>query len=117
MSLVIGDTPEQLQQGLLIDGELWTALRIAELQAQVNALRDGVKHFNRSGGDMNPLLKAYINTPAQCLAEIRAQAGCDGYIKGANDWCASEYESCKELLSAAEQHGNQLRQAAKVSKL
>jgi len=42
---------------------------INELKAQVNALRDGVTYFNRSGGDLNKLLTAYIDTPAQCLKQ------------------------------------------------
>lgn len=34
----IGDAPQQLEQGLLINGELWIGKRIAELQAQVEML-------------------------------------------------------------------------------
>lgn len=40
-----------------------------ELKAQVNALRDGVTYFNRSGGNLDNLLTAYIDTPAQCLKQ------------------------------------------------
>jgi hypothetical protein len=49
-------------------------LEFDALAAQVEQLRKGVTHFNRSRGDMNPLLTAYVNTPAQCLAEVKAQA-------------------------------------------
>ena len=41
------------------------------LKAQINALRDGVSHFNRSRGDMSVLLSAYVETPEQCLADYR----------------------------------------------
>jgi hypothetical protein len=44
------------------------------LKAQVNALRDGVQVFNRSGGNMNPLLKAYLSTHEQCLNSVKADA-------------------------------------------
>jgi len=44
------------------------------LKAQVNSLKDGVTHFNASGGDLNQLLAAYVHTPRQCLASYRAKA-------------------------------------------
>ncbi len=54
---------------------------IKELKAMVNKLKDGVTHFNRSGGDMNPLLTAYIEAPAQCLADVKADAVGDAMQK------------------------------------
>lgn len=56
--------------------------------------------------------QALLKTPVQCLAEIKAQAGRDGYVKGANDWCAPEYENCRDLLSEADNYAQQLRQQA-----
>jgi len=38
MTINIGDTPQQLRQGLMFDGELWTQERINELQKRVNYL-------------------------------------------------------------------------------
>ncbi|MCG9964576.1 hypothetical protein [Shewanella cutis] len=48
-----------------------------QLAAQVEALKHGVYHFNRSHGDLNPLLKAVAESPKQCLDDIRAKAICD----------------------------------------
>lgn len=45
-----------------------------ELKAMVNALKDGVTHFNKSHGDLNPLLAAYVDTPRQCLTSVKADA-------------------------------------------
>ena len=45
--------------GLILRNEKLEA-KIAELEKTVKSLTDGVTHFNRSGGDMNPLLTAYI---------------------------------------------------------
>ncbi|MCT8874158.1 hypothetical protein [Shewanella xiamenensis] len=45
-----------------------------QLAAQVEALKHGVYHFNRSHGDLNPLLKAVAESPKQCLSDIRAKA-------------------------------------------
>ena len=44
------------------------------LKAQVNALRDGVTWFNRSGGDLTKLLTAYIDAPEQCVNSIKADS-------------------------------------------
>ena len=45
-----------------------------ELKAQVDALKNGVTHFNKSHGDLNQLLAAYVKTPAQCLQGVKADA-------------------------------------------
>lgn len=45
-----------------------------QLMSQVEALKQGVYHFNRSHGDLNPLFKAVTESPKQCLADIRAKA-------------------------------------------
>lgn len=45
-----------------------------QLAAQVEALKQGVYHFNCSHGDLNPLLKAVMESPKQCLDYIRAKA-------------------------------------------
>jgi len=34
--------------------------KIAELEKTIKSLTDGVTHFHKSHGDMNPLLTAYI---------------------------------------------------------
>ena len=53
MSINIGDTPQQLEQGLMFDGEVWTKYRIKALQAQVEKL------------SKNQLPEGYIIVPAQ----------------------------------------------------
>lgn len=45
-----------------------------QLAAHVEALKHGVYHFNRSHGDLNPLLKAVAESPKQCLTDISANA-------------------------------------------
>jgi hypothetical protein len=35
--------------------------KVIKQQEQIELLLDGVTHFNRSGGDLNPLLTAYID--------------------------------------------------------
>jgi hypothetical protein len=45
-----------------VDPECWNtdSAYIGKLEATIKSLTDGVAHFNKSHGDMNPLLKAYI---------------------------------------------------------
>ena len=87
--------------------------RNAELAAQVELLRNGVTHFNRSRGDMNPLLKAYLSTPAQCLAEVKAQAGRDGFLAGIDARRGIEYDvhngDWKAADRAADEYANTIR--------
>jgi hypothetical protein len=45
------------------------------LAAQVEAMKNGIHHFNRTHGDLNPLFKAaFDSTPAACLAQVKADA-------------------------------------------
>jgi hypothetical protein len=44
---------------------------ITALKAQINAIKDGLLHFNRSHGDLNPLLTACIDAQYQCLTSVR----------------------------------------------
>ena len=74
---------------------------IKALKAQVNQFKDGVTHFNKSHGDLNRLLVAYVHTPAYCLADVRAEAVID-------------YEaSLSSFPMAAEEYAQQLRDNAK----
>lgn len=50
------------------------ASEINQLKAQVNRFKGALVHFHRTRGDMNELLKAYSETPEQCLAEVKAEA-------------------------------------------
>lgn len=53
-------------------------------------------------------------TPAQCLAEINAQAGRDGFVAGINYTNEVHFNGATPDIRAAENHANQLRQAAKA---
>ena len=48
-------------------------VQIDQLKAQINRFKCGVESFNKTGS-MNELLSAYIETPKQCLAEVKAKA-------------------------------------------
>jgi len=50
------------------------------------------------------------STPAQCLAEVKAQAGRDGFIAGIR---LRSKGSCNDWQKAGEEYANQLRQQAK----
>lgn len=96
--MIIGDTPQQLGQieaadAMLIDGKIVTRDDYRALAAQVEVLRrelqacQNVLHSLAHVGQVTP---AYANdakkvlaaTPQQHLAEIRAQAGRDGFVAG-----------------------------------
>ena len=47
--------------------------QIDALKAQVNRFKRGVESFNKTRS-MNELLSAYIETPEQCLAKVKAKA-------------------------------------------
>lgn len=91
---------------------------IEALRAQVEQLREAAKYafdnwLNSKDvfGAMQLLSGIANKTPAQCLAEIKAQAGRDGYAVG---WQACmDYQSKGVCLWEAE-YTNQLRQQAKV---
>ncbi len=68
---------------------------INELKAQVNALRDGVTWFNRSGGDLTKLLTAYIDTPAQCLKQHNI-----ALLKSIADEFINSNQSCEHILAS-----------------
>ncbi len=53
------------------------------LTSQVEAMKKGIHHFNRTRGDLNPLFEAaFKTTPSACLAQVRAEAGRAGYVAG-----------------------------------
>lgn len=102
------DIANQLKDGLAESFE-----KQMELKAQVERLRNGVFHFNRTHGDLNPLLKAVADTPAQCLVEVKAQA-----VEDAANELASLISAPPGAFSAAliklNLIANQLRQSAKA---
>ena len=104
--------------------ELWQKVQgmpsYAELSAQVEVLR--VAALNAisfmSGGQAKAKLRdAYDATPAQCLAardaEIKAQAGRDGFIAGYFHCRNEGFQFEDELENSADAYANQLRQQAK----
>lgn len=120
MAVYIGDTPQQLEQGLLIDGELWTKERIYGLQSQVEQLRKAIIDATNTGAVTDTGKWVYNiddsvldKTPAQCLAEIKAQAGRDGFLAG----LFSEIHQPTTVWNReerADEYANQLRQQAKA---
>ena len=111
------------------------AKRIAELTnerdalvAQVEQLRDlliravkGEQYIIESdliaaiGSDLQSEISEAIEaTPAHCLAEVKAQAGRDGFIAGAEFIQKGGYLS---LPAGADEYANQIRQSAKVGEV
>ena len=111
------------------------AKRVAELSAERDALAVKVEQLRIAYCDYcatgfdDALDQAFEATPAQCLAEVKAQAGRDGYqacvdalgeaAQNAMDngdtsliGCIGEIESYTTILDA-EQYANQIRQQAK----
>ena len=96
----------------------------AELKAQVEQLR---KYGNLCAVNLSYSTDAFASeykslwkkaaaaTPAQCLAEVKAQAGRDGFIDGAHliNTVAGTF-SADEIESHANEYANQLRQASRV---
>ena len=86
MSINIGDTPQQLEQGLMFDGEVWTKDRIQALQAQVKEL------------SKNQLPEGYITVPAQAWHDL-----------------VQKEKECIELQSQAEQLRKYLTEASQIA--
>jgi hypothetical protein len=93
MKIQIGDTPKQLAQGLMFDGEVWTKERIQALQAQVEQLRDAMQdlmNFQVKNLDVwhnapyDHCYKLLKSTPAQCLAERNTEVAKVAFIAGVN---------------------------------
>ena len=122
----IGDTPKQLEQGLMFDGEVWTKDKIQALQAQVEQLRTRLDDILE---DMQLSLELTANdcdvwksrikhtlaaTPEQCLAKHDAEIAKCGFIEGYSSCWFEHYGTIPEQHSfdfSAEQYANQLRQA------
>lgn len=99
------------------------------LKAQVEQLREQLEYMaqqHRCGCGHPACNRCYDDkqnaivleaTPAQCLAEVKAQAGRDGFIAGADSYFDrhSDEEMSEHVLNSADQYANQIRQqAAKV---
>jgi hypothetical protein len=103
----------------------------SELKAQVELLRKALEPFatgvflqsisNEEYSFMHERIKdwlgasnfkkacvAYDSTPAQCLAEIKAQAGHAGFMAGVE--CVTTHD--ESTIYAAEEYANQIRQQA-----
>lgn len=101
-----------------------TKLEVFELKAQVEQFLEIINHYQEgqvpSDNAMDELIHRANKTPAQYLAEIKAQAGRDGFIAGINARRSIEYDvhngDWGAADRAADEYANQLRQKAKVSK-
>ena len=104
----------------LIDAEQ----RILELEAQVEQLR-AAGNALRKPWDLSKILGAETRmlvqqwdvvaaaTPAQCLAEVNAHAGRDGFIAGYFHCRNEGFQFEDELENSADAYANQIRQQAK----
>jgi hypothetical protein len=116
MKIQIGDTPKQLTQGLMFDGEVWTKERIQALQAQLEQLREVTNYYQQgqvpSDEAINELIHRINLTPAQCLAERDADA-----MEAAGKYLLSLITAPPSLhftsADALYKRANKLRQAAK----
>ena len=125
----IGDTPKQLEQGLMFDGEVWTKERIKSLQAQLEKLRK--LHCDLTNADMvfeEDCHTGYLIThdqleemefifreSAQCLAERDAEIAKGGFIEGYSSCWFEHYGTRPEQQSfdfSAEQYASKLRQTS-----
>lgn len=53
--VVIGDTPEQLDCGIMINGEIWTGKRIYELQSAFHQLKEAISKVEICGVPLHHL--------------------------------------------------------------
>ena len=112
----IGDTPQQLEQGLMFDGEVWTKDKIQALQAQVEQLRIKFNdltscHLNSDFNEALSKLRHALNkTPAQCLAERDAEIAAKA-VDECIDIAHSKF-SVTGITSALQDYANQLRKQA-----
>lgn len=117
-NLHIGDTPEQLNIGIMINGELWSGKRIAELQAQVEQLRSELEDSASAAVLYGNLVAAtrikalLYSTPDQCLAERDAEIKAQAYKEGF-EACIDAAIDLKYIENGAYQC-NQIRQQAKA---
>jgi hypothetical protein len=104
-----------------------------ELQAQVEVLRQALEPFTATGlsalsaegnytvahhrikewlgfTKFKRLIEACNQTPAACLAQVRAEAGRAGYQLGAEQWCFNQNEMQIDIERAANQHAERIRQ-------
>lgn len=51
----IGDTPEQLDCGIMINGEIWTGKRISELQSAYHQLKEAISKVEICGVPLHHL--------------------------------------------------------------
>ena len=115
----IGDTPQQLEQGLMFDGEVWTKERIQALQVQVKQLR---KYGNLlcvslaystdafAEGYRSLWKEALNKTPTQYLAERDAEVA----VKAIDDLNRHLCEiGCGDYEHVIDEYVNQLRKQTK----
>ena len=119
----------ELEQALIAHKIGWqeSTERNNKLQAQVELLRTSLDdiledmqlsmELSESDCDVwkGRIKDTLSGTPAQCLAEVEAQAGRDGFIDGAHliNTVAGTF-SADEIESHANEYANQLRQASRV---
>lgn len=96
----IGDTPEQLDCGIMINGEIWSHKRIAKMQAENDALKAQVAQLHkaiyrqqRKEGwcEEHPLVTLCIEPPVQYLAEHDREVSARA-IRSAFSYCVHQYD-------------------------
>ena len=100
----IGDTPKQLEQGLMFDGEVWTKDRIQALQAQVVELTRLLNYQEKQTEELVLIAIGEVNL-AERDAEIAAKT-----VDECIDIAHSKF-SVTGITSTLQDYANQLRQA------
>jgi hypothetical protein len=115
MKIQIGDTPKQLAQGLMFDGEVWTKDRIQALQKQVEQLRNYVialTHADETGYvDDIGFVENYSEIRDEVEALV-AEHNAKVAVKAVNECIdiAHSKFSVTGITSALQDYANQLRQ-------
>lgn len=85
----------------------------SELKAKLDLLQDGFNIYCQTNwANSDPLYDGFNSTPAQCLSEVKAHAGMEGFIDGAHfvNAASGGVFAHDEIRHAAECYANQLRQ-------
>jgi hypothetical protein len=88
MKNAIGDTPQQLAQGLMFDGEVWTKERIQALQKQAKDWQKAANSWSMLCGKLTAYMASHkiditSKKAKQALAERDAEISKAAFIAGA----------------------------------